>query len=52
MFRIALAVMKINEQALLQADFEKFFGIIKEYLQTSSQLQFPGKKPINDEENS
>lgn len=44
--------MKINEKELLKADFEKVFDILKEYLQSSSQLQFPGKKPINDEENS
>lgn len=52
LFRIALAIMKINEKELLKADFEKVFDILKEYLQSSSQLQFPGKKPINDEENS
>ena len=44
--------MKINEKELLKADFEKVFDILKEYLQSSSQLQFPGKKPINNEESS
>ena len=32
LFRIGLAIMKINEKELMKADFEKVSSIIKDYL--------------------
>lgn len=49
-YRIALAILKINEKALLTADCEKVSIILKNYLETN--VNFPGKKPENERENS
>lgn len=40
MYRVALAVLKINEKHLLAGDCERILAILKSYL--NSNIQFPG----------
>jgi hypothetical protein len=50
MYRVALAVLKINEKHLMNGDCEKVLNILKSYL--NSNIQFPSNKPENERENS
>ena len=49
-YRVALAVLKINEKYLLVGDCERVLSILKSYL--NSNIKFPSLKPENEHENS
>ena len=50
MYRVALAVLKLNEKQLLSGDCERVLKILKSYL--NSNIQFPSSKPENEHQNS
>ena len=52
LYRVALALLKLNEKQLLTADFENCSLILQKYQTKGTKIKYPNKKPENERQNS